>query len=76
MSPKERARLADAVLQNDVFKEALSELETELVTSWKATPRDDWRLREGLYGQLQALKDLKTKLENYIATAALDTTAK
>ena len=75
MNPKERARLADEILRNEVFALALADLEDRLVSTWKTTPRDDWRLREKLFEQLQSLKDVEMQLKDYIATAAMETTA-
>ena len=76
MSPNEKARLAEEILRNEIFQEAISTLESGLVAEWKATTPDSWKSRERLYDRLQALMDLRQQLETFIATAALDTTAR
>lgn len=76
MTQQERAFNAKQVLQNSVFTEALQSLEDDLVASWKATLPEKWKERERLYDQLKSLQDVKHKLETFIHTAALDSTAR
>jgi hypothetical protein len=76
VTPSERSRLARDILDNEVFTEACGEIEKTLKDSWKATPPDAWKRREGLYERLQALEDIKAQLQTFIDTAALETTAK
>lgn len=76
MTPSEKALNARLLLDNRVFSEVFSQLETELWASWKATPSDSWKERERLYEQFKALHDVKHKLETFISTAAMETTAK
>ena len=76
MIPNERARLAKEVLDNPIFTEAIQHLEKGLIAEWKASHPDKWKDREATYQKLQCLMDLMQQLETYIATAALDTTAR
>jgi hypothetical protein len=76
MTPHERALNARLLLENLVFDEAFKSLESELVDSWKATPLDSWKERERLHAQFSALQDVRQKLETFIYTAAMETTAK
>jgi hypothetical protein len=75
VTPAERFNNARDLLRNDVFKEACEVLERNLMDSWKATPPDAWKQRESLYERLQALRDIRVQLENFIHTAAMETTA-
>ena len=75
MTPTERALNAKLVIGNQAFLDAFQSLEWDLMASWKATSPDQWKDRERLYDQLRALQDVKHKLETFIHTAALDSTA-
>lgn len=76
MTPNEKSNLARDILRNDIFNEAVREIESFLIAEWKTSHPDAWKARERVYDRLQALMDVKAKLETYIATAALDTTAR
>jgi hypothetical protein len=76
VSPKERALNARLLLENVCFTEAFESLERDLMDSWKASHPDKWKEREQMHAQLKALQDVKQKLETFIATAALDSTAR
>jgi hypothetical protein len=76
MTPRERALNAKLLLENTCFNEAFKSLEQDLMDSWKASHPDKWRDREQMHAQLKALQDVKQKLETFIATAALDSTAR
>ncbi len=76
MTPSERARLANEILNNEVFDEAFKAQERALIAEWKASHPDKWKDREATYMKLQALLDVKQQLDNFIATAALETTAR
>lgn len=76
MIPSERARLAEEILRNEVFDEAIKTLEGALIAEWKSSHPDKWKDREATFGKLQALMDIRQQLENFIHTAALETTAK
>jgi hypothetical protein len=76
MTPNERQINAREILRNQVFNEAFEVLERDLLASWKATHPDSWKEREKLHAQFSALQDVKHKLETFIHTAALETTAK
>jgi hypothetical protein len=75
MHPKERARLAEEIFRNDVFHLAFDYLEQVLIAEWKSSSPEAWKARERTYDRLQALIDVKAQLENFIHTAALDSTA-
>ena len=76
MTPNEKSTLARDLLRNDIFNEAIKEIESSLVGEWKASHPDAWKARERVYDRLQSLMDIRAQLETYIATAALDTTAR
>ena len=76
MTPSERATNARLLLDNKVFDEAFGQLEADLWASWKTTSPDSWKERERLFAQFTALHDVKHKLETFISTAAMETTAK
>jgi hypothetical protein len=76
VTPNERQHNAREVLRNQVFNEAFEDLEKDLLASWKATHPDDWKGREKMHAQFTALQDVRQKLETFIHTAALETTAK
>jgi hypothetical protein len=76
VTPNEKASSARQILENQVLREAFSDLTNRLHDSWESSPLDQFREREAIFNQLQALKDLKAQLEDYIHTAALDSTAK
>ena len=76
MTPSERATNARLLLDNKVFDEAFKTLEDDLWALWKATSLDSWKERERLHAQFSALQDVKHKLETFISTAAMETTAK
>jgi hypothetical protein len=76
MTPHERGMNARLLIENAVFKEAFKSLEQDLTDSWKTTHPDNAKKREKLYDQLHALQDVMQKLETFIATAALDSTAR
>lgn len=75
MTPSDRARWANEALQNKVITEAFDCLEANLIAEWKSSPPDKWKGREATYDKLQALMDLRSQLQNFIDTAALDSTA-
>lgn len=76
MTPSEKASNARLILENQVLHEAFSDLKTRLHDSWEASHPDNWKAREAIFNQLQSLKDLRSQLESYIHTAALDSTAR
>jgi hypothetical protein len=63
---------AKQVLENPVWEETFAELKDSLVGQWESTSKDDWRLRERIFSELQALKDVKQKLETYVAMGQFD----
>lgn len=76
MTPRERARLADEALRNEVIQEAFEVIERNLHAEWSSSSPDKWKDRERTYDKLQALMDLKAQFQTFIDTAALDSTAK
>jgi hypothetical protein len=49
-----RALGAQALLDNDLFKEAIAEREKQLIEAWVATPARDTEARESLWHGVQA----------------------
>ena len=58
---------AAEILRNEAWPHVYSVLETRLVEQWKNSPVDNWKLRERIYDQLQALRDVRQQLESIIA---------
>lgn len=75
MTPQEKSRWAMTALQNPILHEAFGVLEQNLNVAWKSSHPDHWKEREAIYAKLQALMDVKAQLQNFIDTAALDSTA-
>ena len=63
---------AQQVLDNPVWEEVFAELRESLISQWEATSKDDWRLRERIFGELQALKDVRQKLETFVALGQIE----
>ena len=72
MSPSERARLANEILNNEVFIDAFRELENDLTVRWKCAGTGEFETREACWFQIEALQNVWRKLENYIATGQFE----
>jgi hypothetical protein len=63
---------AAQVLENEAWNEAFTQLDASLHSSWAHTSPDEWKKREQIYERIQALQDVRNKLETFLATGALD----
>jgi hypothetical protein len=75
MTPNERAAQAKILLESEIFDEAFKALDARLTSLWKSSHPDQWKYRERVFDQLGALQDVKHLLEDFINTAAMETTA-
>jgi len=75
MTPNERAAQAKIVLESEIFSEVFKVLDDRMTSLWKSSHPDQWKYRERVFDQLQALQDVKRQLEDFIHTAAMETTA-
>lgn len=74
MSPEEelqRAARAEQVLGDDLFKEAVREVEQALLEGIKRSPIKDHELREKICQQLIQLGAIVTQLRTYMETGKL-----
>lgn len=62
----ERGRLAREVLENDVFRGALDQIQQEILTKWQG--EKDQRSREWLWTMMQASKRLEAVLQSTMQT--------
>lgn len=63
-----RAVGAQALLENDLFNEALESIERDLIDAWKATPARDTDGRERCWSAIQQLG----KIKGYVETVLRD----
>lgn len=63
-----RALGAEALLNNDLFNEALKSIERDLIDAWKATPARDTDGRERCWSAIQQLG----KIKGYVETVLRD----
>lgn len=71
MTNRSNSFLAAQILENEAWEEAFKQLNASLHASWEHTSPDEWKKREQIYERLQALQDVKNKLETFLATGAL-----
>lgn len=70
MTEEERIRRADQARQitaNETYREAWSSLEKNLRTAWEQTKPMQTEEREKLWRSLKTLREVKLKLESFIA---------
>ena len=65
----ERGRLAAEVLENQVFRDAIDQMNAEIVTKWQA--EEDERVRDWLWTLMQASKRLEKILTETMNTGLL-----
>jgi TATA-binding protein-associated factor Taf7 len=64
MDIREKAAQASSILNNEVFKEAVSNIETTLITEWKNC--SDPVIRDRYWAQINALKAIVENLRAFI----------
>lgn len=62
-----RANEAQALLNNETYREAWSSLDSDLIAQWAGTSPTDSVNRERYYHQLTGLRAVRTRLERWIA---------
>lgn len=67
IDPERRAQRAQALLNDDVLKEAFDLIEADCISQWKACSTLAHRKREKLWFELKALESLKSKLQNAVS---------
>lgn len=68
---KERAILAQQILDNPIYQEAVSEVENRLVQAWQDTIVSQQEDREKIYHMLLAMRDIKSQIEEVLTTGKL-----
>ena len=68
---KERAILAQQILDNPIYQEAVSEVENRLVQAWQDTIVSQREDREKIYHMLLAMRDIKSQIEEVLTTGKL-----
>ena len=68
---KERAILAQQILDNPIYQEAVSEVENRLVQAWQDTVVSQQEDREKIYHMLLAMRDIKSQIEEVLTTGKL-----
>ena len=68
---KERAILAQQILDNPIYQEAVSEVENRLVQAWQDTIVSQREDREKIYHMLLAMRDIKPQIEEVLTTGKL-----
>lgn len=71
MTNRSNSFLAAQILENEAWEDAFKQLNASLHSSWEHTAPEEWKKREQIYERIQALQDVKTKLETFLATGAL-----
>lgn len=66
-----RALGAQALLENDLFNEALESIERDLIAAWKATPARDTDGRERCWSAIQQLGKIKGYVENVLSNGKM-----
>ncbi len=61
-----RALGAQALLDNDLFNEALASIERDLITAWKSTPPRDTDGRERCWSAITQLGKIKGYIESVL----------
>lgn len=67
MNHSDLGNYAYDLLNNPAWEHAYSVLEGRLTSQWKNSAVDDWKSRERVFAQLQALMDVKQQLETFLA---------
>ena len=71
MTPEERASEAKRILESEVFKRALDELEMRYLDEWRATFPEDTDARERLFVAVNILDEVQRHLRIIIESGTL-----
>ena len=66
-----RGKQAQALLENEMLKEAFDYLEKEYHTAWENSSIEQQKPRETVFMMLKTLKTVKQHIENVIATGKI-----
>lgn len=72
MTPFERADRAQSLLKDELLNECFAEIRGRLVNQLEAVPMGDIDTQHEIALMLQLLKKVRTQLESYIQTAAVE----
>jgi phosphomevalonate kinase len=75
-SDEERARHANNLLQNDLFKEAFEVLEKDLMNRWGNSGSTESEARESIWLAMRLLDRIQIHLHSIIETGKMDETLK
>jgi len=67
---REKAVQAQAILNNEVFREVLSRIESDLIIQWKSS--DSFDQREFCWCKINALRSITEDLEALVATDKIE----
>lgn len=62
---------AKEILENEVFQAVFTDIENEVIETWKQTPARDVEGRERLWTYLSLLKKVQTRLQTTLETGKL-----
>ena len=63
---------AKAILDSEIFQEALIELRKVYLSRWENSPTADIETREDLWRDLQSLNRVRRHLESYLVTGEIE----
>jgi hypothetical protein len=66
-----RAQRAEALLGDDVLREALEAIEARLIDQCKGTAPGSVSLREEIWGEIRALQSVRAKLQGWATDLAI-----
>jgi hypothetical protein len=72
MTPIDRAERAKALLQDELLKQAFSDIKKRLVDQLEATAIHDIETQHEIALMLQLLKRVRTQLETYVGEGAIE----
>lgn len=67
----QRGERAEALLRDEIFREALEAVEAKYVTAWRNSSMDEYELRERAHICVCLLTDLKGQLIQYVRDGAI-----
>ncbi|BAQ89045.1 conserved protein of unknown function [uncultured Mediterranean phage uvMED] len=73
MAQKDRERAAQArqILDNPIYQEAITLVESRLIQAWQDTVVSQQEEREKIYQMLLAMRDIKSHIEGVLTTGKL-----
>ncbi|ADD94288.1 hypothetical protein [uncultured Mediterranean phage uvMED] len=68
---RERAGQARQILDNPIYQEAITLVESRLIQAWQDTVVSQQEEREKIYQMLLAMRDIKSHIEGVLTTGKL-----